>query len=137
MLGYDNQPLAAFVGLAPLLPAAFLKLSKKLWYGETVFICVAVSGLATAGYRDYHLMIFLAPLLIAESRLVAVASLLMLAPKGFVTWGDLSAQILLNPLIAMAAILALLLRAHARNVSDQSRASPTLALFLGRTAPDS
>lgn len=110
-LGYPHQTVAAIVGLAPLPVALFLQWRGKVTYVESVFICLACSALATAGFRDYHLLPFIVPLILAEGFIVPVMSVLMLAPKSYWMIDQIPASAIINPSILLAAILAVIVRA--------------------------
>lgn len=118
ILGFGNQSLAMAIGLAPLGLA--IPLYKRLSYSEFTFICLACSAMATVGFRDYHLLMFVAPLLLADSAFVLVPSMLLLVPKGYVLLPYLSAQLILNPAIMMLAVCAILAKGLARQASKTS-----------------
>lgn len=109
-LGYPSKMIAAVVGLLPLVTAILLHYKRRLTFDEFTFICMASMVLMTAGFADYHLLIFIAPLVLATNRAVAVASLLILAPKGVWMVGEYTIQVFLNPAIMLTASIYILVR---------------------------
>lgn len=93
---YVPATLIAWAGL-PIAIFAFWK--GRLRYDEFVFLCAAATGMGTTIFGDYHLLVFLAPLILAKDNRVAIPSLLLLAPKGFWLVNSFSVQIILNPAI--------------------------------------
>jgi len=108
--------LATIIGVAPLLPACVLFYRRKMSYDEFVYVCSAVTGMATSVFADYHLLVFLAPLILARNLSVSIPSLLLLAPKGWwVIAPDASSiQVILNPLIMLCGSWWLIFSAAAR-----------------------
>lgn len=122
-LGFPHRPaLVSAIPLLLLLPALHAGATKRLSYGDFAFVCAAVSALSTPVFADYHLVIFIAPLLLEDASLAAViASLLILLPKGYGEIDGATFQVILNPLILLAAASVALLAARARYASpDQS-----------------
>jgi hypothetical protein len=93
---YVPATLIAWAGL-PIAIFAFWK--ERLRYDEFVFICAAATSMGTTIFADYHLLVFLAPLILAKDNRVAIPSLLLLAPKSFWMIGSFNVQVLLNPAI--------------------------------------
>ena len=103
LLGMPYVLPATVLGMSPLAPALLLFHHRKMEYAELVFVCAAVTGMATTVFGDYHLLVFLVPLILAQNWRVAVPSILLLAPKGWWLVGKASVQAILNPLIMLSA----------------------------------
>jgi hypothetical protein len=108
------------IGLLPLITGWMTFAERKIGYGDFVFICTAATALATTVFADYHLLVFVAPLVLARGWTVRAACLLLLAPKGY--WlivDNLTVQVALNPMIMLCATALILGRAallgHDRN----------------------
>jgi hypothetical protein len=93
---YVPATLIAWAGL-PVAIFAFWK--GRLRYDEFVFLCAAVTSMGSAIFADYHLLVFLAPLILAKDNRVAIPSVLLLAPKAFWMIDSFSVQVVLNPAI--------------------------------------
>ena len=76
--------------------------------GQFAFICCATSALLTPVFGDYHLLIFVAPLIMARDRVTFAGSLLMLVPKSIAMVGGYSVQVLLNPVIMLVTLVIIL-----------------------------
>ena len=107
-LGRPALLASTVISLVPVPLALYAHSKGRLAFDELLFICAAVTTLATAIFADYHLLIFLAPAILAKSRMVFWASVLMLAPKGLWMWGPFTAQVILNPLILITACAVIL-----------------------------
>jgi hypothetical protein len=114
--------------MAILAVVALLGWIRRLTPTQMIFLTAAAYTLGSSVIADYHLLVFIAvPLALARSvrletpgdRIALVASCLMLAPKHYVFRGDISSQVLLNPLILLGASLAILWLACARALTDQ------------------
>ena len=106
------------LAISPLMPALFLFRQGKMQYAEFVFVCSAVTGMATTVFADYHLLVFLAPLMLARNLRVVVPSILLLAPKGWWVIGKASVQVILNPVIMLGASWWLVYCAMRRDRSE-------------------
>ena len=110
--------LAALMGLGTLLAARAGVLS----IGQILFLTLGLMVIAIPGLSDYHLTPFLLPVMLISSQQAALtrgdwiaflASVALLIPKNYV-WGDdefwhaWSYQIVLNPLIVVAAMVVVL-----------------------------
>ena len=108
-------PASWGAAMAPLtiLPLALFAFHRG-WidYGQLVFICAALMGLLTTIFGDYHLLIFIAPLVLARDQATFWASLLLLAPKAFGTVDSYSIQVILNPAIMLAGVGWILMRSY-------------------------
>jgi hypothetical protein len=91
---------ATVIGFLPLAAA----LSRRWSYDERVFLSCAAMALSTTIFGDYHLLVFLAPLILARSKLVAIPSLAILMPKGVIMLSPMtSIQVVLNPALMLCA----------------------------------
>lgn len=109
--GLDRLALAPPAVLA--LASAWAWWRRRLTPVTTVFLTAAIYVTASTVIADYHLLVFLVvPMLLADRRdgaisraeaVALVASALILAPKNEVFVGPVSVQVLLNPLILLAA----------------------------------
>lgn len=100
-LGVPDFLTATLIGLLPLPLAIVAWVRGKMRYEDFTFVCLSVSALMTAGFRDYHLLVFLVPLVLARSRVTIASSLLLLAPKGLWMIGYYTVQIFINPAIML------------------------------------
>ena len=99
-LGHPAQHVpATLIAWAGLPIAIFAFWKGRLRYDEFVFLCAAATSMGTTIFGDYHLLVFLAPLILAKDNRVALPSILLLAPKAFWMIGDFSVQVVLNPAI--------------------------------------
>jgi len=71
--------------------------------------------IATPILNDYHLLIFAVPLVVGASPYAFFASVLMMLPKGYGHAGDSTYQVIANPVIMLAALAPMLLRAFTSN----------------------
>lgn len=115
-LGIPSFFTATLVGLSPLPPAVFLWMNKRMQYADFTFICLSVSALTTAGFRDYHLLVFIVPLVLASNRVTLVGSLLLLAPKGLWMLGYYTVQIFINPAIMLIVSFYLVAKSFEKGV---------------------
>lgn len=117
-------PHGGLTGVAPI-PAGVVGLSAMLLYGlrrirvvPFVFLICAAYCLGSTIIADYHLFVFMVPVMLAArtaearglepgERIALIASCLMLAPKNYLFEGDVSIQPLLNPLLLLAASTAI------------------------------
>lgn len=117
-------PHEGLTGVAPV-PAGVVGLAAMLLYGlrrigvvPFVFLIGAAYCLGSTIIADYHLFVFMAPVMLAAGtaqarglepaeRIALIASCLMLAPKNYLFEGDVSIQPLLNPLLLLAASAAI------------------------------
>lgn len=124
--------------LVALIPAAmFLRWRRRLDDGQFAFACCALTALITPIFGDYHLLIFVAPLIMARDRVTFAGSLLMLVPKSIAMVGGYSVQVLLNPVIMLVTLVIILGRpllpispavarkSPARTTPTPVRSSPT------------
>lgn len=121
-LGFEEAYLTpVLIGGALLLAAMVQFLRARMAYADLVFICCAVTALASTVFANYHLIIFLAPLLLAHSRVNFGASLLLLCPLSLGWVGQFNAQVIVNPALMLAAGLWLLSRSvhHGRGAFDE------------------
>lgn len=118
-LGWRGHYLVPTVlALLPLPFAMWAFKRKRMTYAAFVFVCVAVMAMSSTVFADYHLIAFIAPLVLADSFALALPSLLLLAPKGFAMIGPFTVQVLINPalmLVASAAVTLLALRQGMRH----------------------
>lgn len=109
--------------VAAAMPAAVIALAAIWlhWRGRVspsafLFLIAAAYALGSTIFADYHLLIFLLPLLLATTsevrtatdRVVTIASVLVLAPKNYLYEAGVSIQPVLNPLILLAASAAII-----------------------------
>jgi len=87
----------------------------RLSYGCFCFICASCMFIATPILNDYHLLIFAVPLVVGASPYAFFASVLMMLPKGYGHAGDSTYQVIANPVIMLAALAPMLLRAFTSN----------------------
>jgi hypothetical protein len=100
-----------------------LVLSGRLGKRAGLFCFLALYALFSGVFGDYHLIVFIAlvAIFVRDGRnplanwrnddfVIAAAALLVLAPKNYLFFGGLSAQILVNPLILTAALLVVAFR---------------------------
>lgn len=123
-LGYPHRYfLPGLIGLGLLLPATLLHLRQRLDYSSFVFVCCAVTAMTTAVFADYHLVIFLVPLILSRDPTTFVASLLLLAPVPFGMNDHDTLRVVLNPAIMVAATVGIIARSllvapHDRKFAD-------------------
>jgi hypothetical protein len=115
-LGSPHWPgIISALPLLLLVPMLYAAWTKRLSYGDQAFICAAVSALSTPVFADYHLLIFVAPLLLEDANLASIiASLLMLLPKGFGTADATTPQVVLNPLILLTGVVVVLITRYVK-----------------------
>lgn len=109
--------LVSAVGLL-IIPLGFYQRYRGfISFGDFTFVCAAASALSTPAFADYHLLIFAAPVLIADSTFaVRLASFVLLLPKGYglieVNVSDVlksaTTQVIINPAIMVAACATVL-----------------------------
>lgn len=79
--------------------------------GDFIFVCASVMALGSAVFVDYHMIVFIVPLIMAKNRITFFASFLLLLPKGFGPVGYLTTQVLVNPAIMIVVSPVLILSA--------------------------
>lgn len=104
------------VALAIVAGGAIAHWRRPLEAGPLLFLTMAAYTIGSAVLVDYHLIVFLLPIMLAEvttpaARVATVASVLMLAPKNVATIGAWSVQLVLNPLILIVAATAVIVLA--------------------------
>jgi hypothetical protein len=115
---------ASLPSLVVVLASALLCLRGRLSPAALIFLTAAAYVLGTAVIADYHLMVFLAvPLMIAGSlgsaplagtdRVALIGACLMLVPKHYLYSGEISLQVLFNPLILLMTAVCVVLCALA------------------------
>lgn len=108
-----QEALGASAALAIVAAGAWLHWRRALAPATLLFLTLAAYTLGSTIIGDYHLLVFVLPLLApgdrAPATLVArVAAALMLAPKNLFAIDGLSIQVLVNPAILLAATVAVL-----------------------------
>ena len=106
----------------------YLALRNKLKTIEYIFILVSIYALFSGIFGDYHLIVFFAiAMLIArlsdehvnefkpEYTALAAATILLLSPKNYLFSGDISLQVVLNPMILIYATARIFGRAIQRD----------------------
>jgi len=97
------------LALLPLPFAMWAFVRRRMTYAAFVFVCVAVMAMFSTVFADYHLIAFIAPLLLADSFALALPSLLLLAPKGVAMIGPFTIQVVINPAVMFVASLSITL----------------------------
>lgn len=138
------EAVAALAAAALAAAAITLRIRAALPMPVFAFLLAAAYCLGSSVFADYHLLVFAAPVLCFalarpnprdgtdvghDGRLVVVASCALLAPKNYVFAGPVSEQVLLNPLILVAAAGALVF-SHARSLAASSRGDEADRLAL-------
>lgn len=121
-------PFGIVMGVANTLAIALLALTwaaartGRLGGAVVAFLVTACYALCTPTFGDYHLLVFVAPLLLIhleagpdplrlDQAAAAVASVLLLSAKNLGSTGGHSFQVFLNPLVTAAAVLIIAQRA--------------------------
>ncbi|MEJ5975231.1 glycosyltransferase family 87 protein [Novosphingobium sp. PS1R-30] len=102
--------LCMLAGLLPLVLAWLWR--NRLSYAASCFLAMAACALSTAVFGDYHLLIFLVPLLILRREDPAFWPILLgacwvLTPKNYTPNDVLSWQVFLNPAGTVLAVLGI------------------------------
>ena len=118
---------SSVLALAALGGWLLLALFRRLGELCGLFCFLAIYALFSGVFGDYHLIVFIAIVMIlvrngsnplADVRsndfIIAVAAILVLAPKNYLFFRGLSAQILINPLILAVAALVTAIRSARR-----------------------
>jgi hypothetical protein len=110
---FDRQaPGGAGLLALVFLPLAFIHhRARQLSYAGLVFVCLAAYALATTVFGDYHLLVFVAPLMLVKRSDPAFWPILLsccfvLAPKNYQAPFEHSWQVALNPAVLLLGMLA-------------------------------
>ena len=108
-----TPPIFVFPALALVIAgAAWVAFQReRLSYGCFCFITGSCMFIATPILNDYHLLIFAVPPIVGASPYALLASILLMLPKGYGHIGDSTYQVIANPVIMLAALAPMLLRA--------------------------
>lgn len=117
---------ALFLTILLLVPAVWLRIVNKLSNSSFIFIICSCYVLGASVFADYHLVVFLAPLIVcylegkekpaidlqlsakAEYALIYLGSVFMLTPKNYIFYRSISAQVVLNPIALLLVTTAIL-----------------------------
>jgi hypothetical protein len=115
-----NAGLCTVLGLFPLALAWFAR--DRLSYPAQCFLAIAAITLFTTVLGDYHLMIFVAPLLLVQRNdpafwPIVLGSCWMLIPKNYTPAGVLSWQVYLNPAGLIVAVMLVMAAVGAKRSS--------------------
>jgi hypothetical protein len=116
--------LCTLAGLVPLGLAWLWR--NRLSYAALCFLSIAACTLSTAVLGDYHLLIFIMPVLVLKRADPAFWSILlgscwMLIPKNYNSAGELSWQIFYNPAGLVVAVFSVLSSCYHWNIEPHAR----------------
>jgi hypothetical protein len=116
-----NVALCTLAGLIPLGLAWLWR--NKLSYAAMCFLSIAACALSTAVLGDYHLLIFIVPLLVLKRDdpafwQVLLGSCWMLIPKNYNPAGELSWQTYYNPAGLVVAVICVLWSCRDRHLQQ-------------------
>jgi hypothetical protein len=105
-----NATLCTVFGLMPLVFAWLVR--NRLSYASLCFIAISSCTLSTSVLADYHLLIFIVPLLLLRRQDPAFWPILLgacwvLIPKNYTPFGELSWQTYLNPAGLILSVLCM------------------------------
>ena len=128
LFGYSKyfEFIASGIGALLLFCATFFMVHRKLSKPIYLFILCSLYTLCSSVFANYHLMVFLGPILnlyIASNKtlydspilvtdrdflIIFFSCLFVLIPKNYLMYGDVSFQVILNPLFLFAVTVLLL-----------------------------
>jgi len=121
-----TEIFAMLIAILLLVPAVWLRIGNKISNSSFIFIICSCYVLGSSVFADYHLGIFLAPLILhyldgkekptmnlqlsdkAEYALIYLGSVFMLIPKNYIFYRGISAQVVLNPIALLLVSTAIL-----------------------------
>jgi len=128
LFGYSKyfELIALVIGAFLLFCSTFFMFNRKLSKPIYLFILCALYTLCSSVFGNYHLMVFLGPILILyilsnktlydsptlvserDFLIIFFSCIFVLIPKNYLMFGDVSFQVILNPLFLFAVTVLLL-----------------------------
>ncbi len=82
-MGFPSLVLGTVLAGTLASVAIIVRYFGELDAGNFTFICVSAYALGSAVFVDYHMIVFIAPLIMSEDKTTKLASLLLLIPKSY------------------------------------------------------